>query len=45
MVAERTFRRLDHREILPDVALGVQFHNGVRVLEQSQQTQNEEAAA
>jgi hypothetical protein len=45
MVAERTFRRLDHPELLPEVALGVHFENGVRVVDQDQQTQDEEAAA
>jgi hypothetical protein len=45
MVAERTFRRLDHPELLPEVALGVHFKNGVRVVDQDQQTQDEEAAA
>jgi transposase-like protein len=45
MVAERTFRRLDHPELLPEVALGVRFHNGVRVVDEDQQTQNREAAA
>lgn len=45
MVAEQTFRRLDHPELLPEVALGVRFHNGVRVVDQDQQTRDEEAAA
>ncbi len=45
MVAERTLRRLDHPELLPEVAFGVRFHNGVRVVDQDQQTQDEEAAA
>jgi hypothetical protein len=45
MVAEQTFRRLDHPELLPEVVLGVRFHNGVRVVDQDQQTQDEEAAA
>jgi transposase-like protein len=45
MVAEQTFRRLDHPELLPEVALGVRFKNGVRVVDQDQQTQDEEAAA
>jgi len=34
MVAERTFRRLDHPELLPEVAVGARFTNGVRVLEE-----------
>jgi transposase-like protein len=33
MVAERTFRRLDHPELLPEVALGVRFEDGARVAE------------
>lgn len=45
MVAERTFRRLDHPELLPQVALGAKFLNGVRVVESGQQTEVEEAVA
>jgi putative transposase len=37
MVAERTFRRLDHPELLPEVALGVRFHDGLRVFDQDEQ--------
>lgn len=34
MVAERTFRRLDHPELLPEVALGATYENGVRVVDE-----------
>jgi len=45
MVAERTFRRLDHPQLLPEVAMGARFEDGIRVLEQDNQTSDEEAAA
>jgi len=45
MVAERTFRRLDHPQLLPEVAMGACFEDGIRVLEQEDQTTDEEAAA
>jgi transposase-like protein len=34
MVAEQSFRRLDHPELLPDVAVGARFTDGVRVVDQ-----------
>jgi transposase-like protein len=37
MVAERSFRRLDHPELLPEVALGVRFHDGLRPIDQEEQ--------
>jgi transposase-like protein len=45
MVAERTFRRLDHPELLPQLALGARYHNGVRVIEEGNVTQDQEAVA
>ena len=45
MVAERTFRRLDHPELLPQLALGARYHNGVRVIEEENVTQDQEAVA
>lgn len=45
MVAERNFRRLDHPELLPQVALGANYENGVRVVEEKNETEDEEAAA
>jgi hypothetical protein len=32
LVAEHTFRRLDAPELLPDVAHGVEYVNGVRAV-------------
>jgi transposase-like protein len=32
LVAERTFRRLDHPELLPEVALGTRYCDGIRVV-------------
>jgi hypothetical protein len=29
LVAEKTFRRLDHPELLPEVAMGGQYRNGI----------------
>jgi hypothetical protein len=34
MVVEKTFRRLDHPERLPQVALGARYRNGERVIDQ-----------
>jgi transposase-like protein len=45
MVAERTFRRLDHPELLPQLALGARYHNGVRIIEEGNETQDQEAVA
>jgi transposase-like protein len=45
MVAERTFRRLDHPELLPQLALGARYHNGVRIIEEGNETQDREAVA
>jgi putative transposase len=43
MVAERSFRRLDHPELLPELAEGALYENGVRVVRVNPAT--EEAAA
>jgi len=45
MVAETTFRRLDHPQLLPEVAMGARFVDGFRALEKEEQTTDEEAAA
>jgi len=45
MVAEQTFRRLDHPELLPQLALGARYHNGVRIIEEGNETQDQEAVA
>ncbi len=45
MVAERTFRRLDHPELLPEVAMGAPFVDGVRVLDEEPQLVDAEAVA
>jgi len=45
MVAERTFRRLDHPDLLPQLALGARYQNGVRVIEEGNVTQDQEAVA
>ena len=45
LVAEKTFRCLDHPDLLPQVALGVKFKNGVRVLEEEKLPPAEEVAA
>ncbi len=45
MVAERTFRRLDHPELLPEVAMGARFVDGVRVLDEQPQFADTEAVA
>ena len=45
LVAEKTFRRLDHPELLPEVALGVRFEDGVRVIEEEETPPTEEVAA
>jgi putative transposase len=44
LVAERSFRRLDHPELLPEVAEGATYEDGVRVL-RGVQSMAEEAAA
>jgi putative transposase len=33
LVAERSFRRLDHQELLPEVAEGATYQDGVRVIQ------------
>jgi putative transposase len=38
LVAERTFRRLDHPELLPEVAEGATYQDGVRVIHIETQT-------
>jgi transposase-like protein len=45
MVAERSFRRLDHPELLPEVAVGATYEDGVRVLREEINSATEEAAA
>jgi transposase-like protein len=45
LVAERTFRRLDHPELLPEVAMGTAYVNGIRVVEQEDQPADQEAVA
>jgi transposase-like protein len=45
MVAERTFRRLDHPELLPEVALGARYNDGLRVLEEPTTDAEKEVAA
>jgi putative transposase len=45
LVAERTFRRLDHPELLPEVAMGAVYVNGIRVVEEQQLNQDQEAVA
>jgi putative transposase len=45
LVAERTFRRLDHPELLPQVAMGARYHNGVRVVLEEKTHQDQKAAA
>jgi hypothetical protein len=32
MVAERTSRRFDHPELLPEVAMGARYGNGIRIV-------------
>jgi putative transposase len=44
MVAERSFRRLDHPELLPEVAEGAIYKDGIRVLREVQTTAEEAAA-
>jgi hypothetical protein len=47
MVAETTFRCLDHPELLPQVAEGVQYKDGVRVMvkKESKDMSNKRRAA
>lgn len=45
LVAERTFRRLDHPELLPEVALGARYKNGLRVAEDEEITTTDQEAA
>lgn len=44
LVAERSFRRLDHPELLAEVAEGAKYVNGVRLVEEIN-TSAQEAAA
>ena len=43
MVVEKSFRRLDHPELLPEVAEGATYEDGVRIKREKPAT--EEAAA
>lgn len=45
LVAERNFRRLDHPEALPEVAMGARYRNGIRVVDEQMVNTDEEAAA
>ena len=45
LVAERNFRRLDHPELLPEVALGARYRDGIRVVDEDQETTDQEVAA
>jgi len=45
MVAERTFRRLDHPELLPEVAMGARYCNGIRIVDEETNNTDREAAA
>jgi transposase-like protein len=45
LVAERTFRRLDAPHLLPEVALGARYRDGVRVVDEATETTDQEAAA
>ena len=44
LVAERSFRRLDHPQLLAEVAEGAKYQNGIRVVEKVH-TSDQEAAA
>jgi len=44
LVAERSFRRLDHPQLLAEVAEGAKYQNGIRVVEKVN-TSDQEAAA
>jgi hypothetical protein len=43
-VAERSFRRRDHPQLLAEVAEGAKYQNGIRVVEKVN-TSDQEAAA
>lgn len=45
LVAEKTFRRLDHPQLLPEVAMGTQYRDGVRALPDQANHTDQEAAA
>jgi len=45
MVAERNFRRLDHPELLPEVAMGARYCNGIRIVQEDTEDTDKEAAA
>lgn len=45
LVAERNFRRLDHPELLPEVALGTRYRDGIRIVDDVAPTNHQEAAA
>ena len=45
LVAEQSFRRLDAPHLLPEVASGTRYRDGVRVVEEVLETTDQEAAA
>jgi transposase-like protein len=45
LVAELTFRRLDHPQLLPEVAMGARYVNGIRVADEESDDGQKEAAA
>ena len=45
LVAERNFRRLDHPELLPLVALGARYRDGLLIIEEDSKNEIQEAAA
>jgi len=45
LVAEKHFRRLDHPHLLPEVAMGANYADGIRVVEQDQQLVDAEDVA
>jgi hypothetical protein len=45
LVAERHFRRLDHPALLPEVALGARYRDGRRIVDETTETNHQEAAA
>jgi transposase-like protein len=45
LVAEQSFRRLDAPHLLPELALGASYRDGIRVVEEVLETTDQEAAA
>jgi len=45
LVAERTFRRLDAPQLLPEVALGARYRNGIRIVDDTNPDNRQEVAA